>query len=123
VGDRDLLLTQKRRRRILGWALGISAIAARLLAAFSPDRSLYLADSIVWLLLFGFITWNELRGVLKQKEIKREVISMSISTYLLFGLTFGLFYIVLHDFQGNAFSFGSGGAAYRAAGYPGYDLF
>src|SRR5258708_5436911 len=108
VGDRDLLLAQKRRRRVLGYTLGISAIAARLLATFSPDRSLYLADSIVWLLLFGFITWNELRAVLKQKEITREVISMSISTYLLFGLTFGLFYIVLHDFQANAFSFGAG---------------
>jgi voltage-gated potassium channel len=108
VGDRDLLLAQKRRRRILGYTLGISAIAARLLATFSPDRSLYLADSIVWLLLFGFITWNELRAVLKQKEITREVISMSISTYLLFGLTFGLFYITLRDLQPNAFSFGAG---------------
>lgn len=108
VGDRELLLAQKRRRRIVGWALGVSAIAARLVVSFSPGRSLYLADSIVWLLLFGFITWNELRAVLKQKEITREVISMSISTYLLFGLTFGLFYIVLHDLQPNAFSFGSG---------------
>jgi hypothetical protein len=34
---------------------------------------------------------------------------MSISTYLLLGLTCGLFYIVLHDLQPNAFSFGSAG--------------
>lgn len=108
VGDRDLLLARNRKRRIVGWALGVSAIAARLIVTFAPGRSLYLADSIVWLLLFGFITWNELRAVLKQREITREVISMSISTYLLFGLTFGLFYIVLHDLQPNAFSFGSG---------------
>jgi amino acid transporter len=60
----------------------------------------------LWLLLFAFITWNQLRAVLKQKKITREVISMSISVYLLFGLTFGLFYIVLHDLQPNAFSFG-----------------
>ena len=33
---------------------------------------------------------------------------MSISTYLLFGLTFGLFYIVLHLLQPSAFSFGGG---------------
>src|SRR5208282_1130825 len=33
---------------------------------------------------------------------------MSISTYLLMGLTCGLFYIVLHDLQPNAFSFGGG---------------
>ena len=69
--------------------------------------SLYLAGSIWWLLLFGFITWNELRAVLRQKEVTGEIISMSISVYLLFGLTLGLFYIVLHDLQPNAFSFGA----------------
>ena len=36
---------------------------------------------------------------------------MSVSTYLLLGLTCGLFYIVLHDVQPNAFSFGAGGPA------------
>lgn len=111
IGERETLLAQKRRRRVIGWALGVSAIAARLWVTLAPSRSFYLADSVIWLLLFGFITWNELRAVLKQKEVTREVISMSISTYLLFGLTFGLFYIVLHDLQPNAFSFGTGGPA------------
>jgi voltage-gated potassium channel len=109
VGDREILLAQKRRRRTVAWALGLISIVARLWVTFAPSRSLYLADSIIWLLLFAFITWNELRAVLRQKEITREVISMSISTYLLLGLTCGLFYIVLHDLQPNAFSFGSGG--------------
>jgi len=36
---------------------------------------------------------------------------MSISVYLLFGLTFGLFYLVLHDLQPTAFSFGATGPA------------
>jgi len=108
VGERETLLVQRKRRSVIAWTLGSSAIVARLWATFAPSRSLYLADSIIWLLLFGFITWNELRAVLRQKEITREVISMSISTYLLLGLTCGLFYIVLHDTQPNAFSFGSG---------------
>src|SRR5260221_4712313 len=108
VGKRETLLVQRRRRRVIAWTLGSSAIVARLWATFAPIHELYLADSIIWLLLFGFITWNELRAVLRQKEITREVISMSISTYLLLGLTCGLFYIVLHDLQPNAFSFGSG---------------
>jgi voltage-gated potassium channel len=108
VGDREILLAQRRRRRTAAWALGVSAVAARLGSTISPGRSFYLADSVIWLLLFAFITWNELRAVLRQKEITREVISMSISTYLLMGLTCGLFYIVLHDLQPNAFSFGSG---------------
>lgn len=109
VGDRETLLAQKRQRRIIAWALGIPAIAERLIVVFTPSHSIYLAGSILWLLLFAFITWNELRAVLKQKEITREVISMSISTYLLLGLTCGLFYIVLHDLQPNAFNFGAGG--------------
>jgi voltage-gated potassium channel len=108
VGDRELLLIQKRRRSIIAWTLGIPAMTERLIVIFSPTRSIYLVGSFVWLLLFAFITWNELRAVLRQKEITREVISMSISTYLLLGLTCGLFYIVLHDLQPNAFSFGSG---------------
>ena len=103
VGDREILLAQRRKRRTVAWALGVSSIVARLWVTFAPSRSLYLADSVIWLLLFAFITWNELRAVLRQKEITREVISMSISTYLLLGLTCGLFYIVLHDLQPNAF--------------------
>jgi voltage-gated potassium channel len=108
VGKRETLLAQRRRRSVIAWMLGSAAIVARLWATLAPSHELYLADSIVSLLLFAFITWNELRAVLRQKEITREVISMSISTYLLLGLTCGLFYIVLHDLQPNAFSFGSG---------------
>lgn len=108
VGDRKILLAQRRRRSIIAWTLGVPAVAERLIVPFAPSHALYIAGSILWLLLFGFITWNELRAVLKQKEITREVISMSISTYLFFGLTFGLFYIALHDLQPNAFSFGAG---------------
>jgi len=61
----------------------------------------------LWLLLFVFITWHLLSGVLKQREITSETISMSISVYLLLGLTWGLFYIVLHHMQPLAFSLGS----------------
>jgi hypothetical protein len=111
VGDREKLLAQRRKRSIIAWTLGVPAIAERFVIPFEPTPSLYLAGSILWLLLFAFITWNELRAVLRQKEITAEVISMSISVYLLFGLTFGLLYIVLHDIQPNAFSFGSSGPA------------
>jgi hypothetical protein len=61
----------------------------------------------LWLLLFAFITWHLLRGVLRQREITSETISMSISVYLLLGFTFGLFYILLHHLQPLAFSLGS----------------
>jgi hypothetical protein len=61
----------------------------------------------LWLLLFIFVTWHLLRGVLRQREITSETISMSISVYLLLGFTWGLFYIVLHHVQPLAFSLGS----------------
>src|SRR5271167_3239815 len=109
VGDRETLLAQRRRRSIIAWTLGVPAIAQRFIVPFAPSHSLYLAGSILWLLLFALITWNELRAVLRQNEVTREVISMSVSTYLLLGLTCGLFYIVLHDLQPNAFSFGAAG--------------
>jgi hypothetical protein len=109
VGKREALLAQRCRRSIVAWTLAVPAIAQRFVIPFVPSHSLYLWGAILWLLLFAYITWNELRAVLRQKEVTREVISMSISTYLLMGLTCGLFFIVLHDLQPNAFSFGTAG--------------
>jgi voltage-gated potassium channel len=118
VGDRETLLAQRRRRSIIAWTLGVPAIAERFAIAFAPSHSLYLAGSILWLLLFAFITWNQLRAVLKQREITRETISMSVSVYLLLGLTWGLFYIVLHDLQPNAFSFSGAGSPSEQQSIP-----
>jgi hypothetical protein len=107
VGERETLLTQRKRRSIIGWALAVPAIAERLALILMPSRTLYLTGPILWLLLFIFVTWQLLRGVLRQREITSEVISMSISVYLLLGFTWGLFYIVLHHVQPLAFSLGS----------------
>jgi amino acid transporter len=107
VGERETLLAQRKRRSIIGWALAVPAIAERLALILVPSRALYLTGTILWLLLFIFITWHLLRGVLRQREITSETISMSISVYLLLGFTWGLFYIVLHHVQPLAFSLGS----------------
>jgi ion channel len=107
VGERETLLAQRRRRSIIGWALAVPATIARMAVIFIPSPALYLSETILWLLLFVFITWHQLRGVLKQKEITSETISMSISVYLLMGFTWGLFYILLHHVQPNAFNLGS----------------
>lgn len=107
VGERATLLAQRRRRSIFGWALAVPAIVARLAIIFVPSSALYLAGSTLWLLLFVFITWHLLRGVLRQREITSETISMSISVYLLLGFTWGLFYIVLHHLQPLAFNLSS----------------
>src|SRR5208337_2107292 len=115
VGERETLLAERRRRSIIGWGLALPATAERLAVTFMPSRSLLLSGSILWLLLLCFITWNQLRGVLRQKEITRETISMSISVYLLLGFTWGLFYIVLNQGQPHAFSFGGSPTAISGA--------
>ena len=72
---------------------------------FTPNsRRLLLVGSISWLIFFAFVTWTELRSVLRQREITGETISMSISVYLLFALTWGLLYSVIYQIQPNAFS-------------------
>jgi amino acid transporter len=106
LGDRELLLKQRKNRGALGWVLATVAIVLRLGEIVRPSHLLALTSSISWLLFFGFVTLTELRGVLKQRRVTRETISMSISVYLLLGLTWGLFFIVLFDFQPQAFSFG-----------------
>jgi voltage-gated potassium channel len=105
-GDRKTLLAEKRRRSIIGWTLAVPALADRLIVIFRPIHSLYLAGSVIWFTLFAFITWQELRSVLRQREITGETISLSISIYLLIGFTWGLFYIVLYQFQPHAFNLG-----------------
>jgi amino acid transporter len=107
VGDRERLLRQRKHRATVGWVLAIVAIVLRLAIVFSPSHRLATVGGISWLLFFGYVTLTELRGVLKQKRITRESISMSVSVYLLLGLTWGLFYILLFDFQPLAFNFGS----------------
>lgn len=107
VGEREILVAQRHRRGMIGWALAVPATVARLAVIFIPNPALYLSETILWLGLFMFITWNQLRGVLKQKEITGETISMSVSVYLLLGFTWGLFYILLHHLQPLAFNLGS----------------
>jgi len=104
VGEREVLLVQRRRRSLVGWALAVPAVAERLYVLFAPSPRLFAIGSISWLLLFAFVTWSQLRSLLKHKEVTSETISMSISVYLLLGLTWGLVYIVIFQFQPQAFN-------------------
>jgi hypothetical protein len=104
VGDRALLLAARRRRSRIGWTLAIVAIGERLATTVSGDRRLYLIASVCWMVFFGYVTWTELLSVLRQKEITGESISMSISVYLLFGVTWAMLYAVIFEFHPDAFS-------------------
>ena len=109
VGDREILLAQRRRRNAITWTLAAAAIVERWISIFAPEHSFHMGASGLWAVLFAYITWNQLRAVLKQKEVTSEVISMSISTYLLLGLTCGMVYIVIYDLHPSSFVFSAGG--------------
>ena len=108
VGVREALLVQRRRRSLVGWALAVPAVADRLWMLLLPSsRRLVLVGSIFWLLFFSYVTWIQLRSLLKQREITGETISLSILVYLLLGLTWGLLYIVIFTRHPEAFSLGT----------------
>jgi Ion channel len=103
VGDRDVLLAERRRRSLVGWTLALLAIGERLLLVVAPSRHLYLVASLIWLLALCFVTWSELRSALRHKEVTGETISMSVSVYLMFGLNWALLYAVIFQLQPGAF--------------------
>jgi hypothetical protein len=56
VGDREILLAQRRKRSIIAWTLGVPAVVERLVALLAPTHKLYYDGTILWLLLFAYIT-------------------------------------------------------------------
>jgi voltage-gated potassium channel len=104
VGEREKLLVQNRRRRRIGWMLVAAAFVERVVLVFVHNRTVDVIGAIGWFLLLAFVTWSTLRGVLKQKAITSETISMSISVYLLLGFTWALLYLFIFIVQPGAFS-------------------
>jgi hypothetical protein len=107
VGEREALLVQRRRRSFVGWALAVPAVAERLWMFFAPSRQAILVGSVSWLSFFCYVTWSQVRSLLKQRQVTGETISMSISIYLLLGLCWGILYIVIFTRHPEAFGFGT----------------
>ena len=97
VGEKDRLMAQNRRRRILGWTLAIAAASERIAVIFVHNRTFNLAGSICWLLFIVFVTVSELRSVLKQREVTGETICMAVSVYLLMGFSWAFLYAVMYQ--------------------------
>jgi len=107
IGEEKKLRSERKRRQIIGWILASVAAVERIAMFFSTNPDLGIAGSMSWLLFFAFITWHELRAVLRQREVTSETICMSISVYLLMGLTWGFLYSLIYQLQPHAFSFPS----------------
>jgi Ion channel len=105
VGEREKLLAERRRRKLIGWSLIGAATIERVLTLIWPSHELFLIAAVCYLLLFGFLTWEELRAVIRQRVVSAETISMSISVYLLMGITWGLLYVFIYARHPQAFNF------------------
>jgi len=105
VGEREKLLAERRRHKIIGWSLIGAATIERVFTLIWPSHELYLIAAVCYLLLFGFVTWEEFRAVIRQRMVTAETISMSISVYLLMGITWGLLYILIYVRHPQAFNF------------------
>jgi voltage-gated potassium channel len=118
VGEQDRLRAERRRNWIVGGILASVVIGLRLLIAYLPSANLTLLWELFVMSFMSFVTWNELRAVLRQKEITGESISMAISVYLLIGLTWSLLYDVIYQLQPNAFSLNGTASSLVAQGHP-----
>jgi voltage-gated potassium channel len=106
VGEREVLVRQKRRRNRIAWLLAVPAVLERVLATIAPSHRAYLLGAIFWWLALTFVTLNQLRNLLRQKEVTGEIISMAIAVYLLLGISWGIFYIVIFLYDPLSFNLG-----------------
>ena len=75
------------------------------MAVHRPESEVALLGSLSWLAFFAYVTWSQLRSLLKHREITGESISMSISIYLLLGVTWALWYVLILTRDPGAFEF------------------
>ena len=104
LGERGVLLTQARHRRLLGWTLAVAAGTERIATIFVHNPMLSLAGSICWLLFVVFVTFSQLRSVLRQRAVTGETICMAVSVYLLMGLAWAFLYAIIFQRHPEAFS-------------------
>ena len=109
MGERERCWCERKRRthhRHGRWRY-LAIVGRALLMLSRRARALLVIGSVCWLVFFAFVTWSELRSLLRQREVTGETISMSVSVYLLIGLTWGILYIVLYESQPEAFNLGA----------------
>jgi amino acid transporter len=104
VGERGVLLTQARHRRLLGWILAAAAGTERIATIVAPGPTVDMLGSVCWLLFVAFITASQLRSVLRQREVTGETICMAVSVYLLMGFCWALLYSIIFQRHPESFA-------------------
>lgn len=111
VGDHDRLLAERKRWNRVGWLLALPALTERIYALIFPTPKMTLVTGISWFLFLAFVTFNLLRTLIRHRDVTNQTIALSISVYLLIGMTWSMLYILIFNLQDNAFSFNSGAPA------------
>jgi amino acid transporter len=106
VGEKDMLAARRRRRNVILFALAAAALAERVYVTVASSPQALVVGTVIWLLFLAFVTSSQLRSLLAHREVTSETISMSISIYLLFGMTCGVLYVLVFQLQPDAFRFG-----------------
>ena len=88
--------------------LAIPAIAGRWINHFRPDLVSPPVFLIAGLALIAFVVANLLRFVLRAPSVNTEVLSASISAYLMLGLLWTVAYWLVAQVTPNAFAFNTG---------------
>jgi len=81
---------------------------------FGHNSMLNLVGLIFWLLFIVFVTFSQLRSVLKQREVTGETICMAISVYLLMAFSWMLLYGIMFLLHPDSFA----GLALAKPGQP-----
>jgi hypothetical protein len=87
---------------VLSLALGIASISGIAYAAYADSDLVRVGSEIVGLALLGTTTLVMFSSLLRAEEVSRDTVIGGICVYLLIGLCFALFFIVLVDLSPNA---------------------
>ena len=115
---RQMTAIGPRRITWIGWLLAVPAVIERLAVIAFPSRWLSVSGLTLWLFVIGFVTWTQVRTLLKEMAVTRETISLAISVYLLLAVAWGLFFMLLYELQPNSFNLGSQTIVSSRDAYP-----
>lgn len=109
----------RRRSLLLAASLAVPALAARGLWHYWPDPYLHGLFLVLGALLLIQVTVHLLHFIVRAPLVDAEVLAAGIATYLVLGIMWGIFYLLVGFLEPNAFSVPAAEGARK--GIEGYD--
>lgn len=96
--------TQTRRDAVIALAVGVPAIAVRLISAHTADRAAINSPALVLsAVFFAFLIWRLLKDLLVGDRATSERVFGALTAYLCIGILFALLYAHIFFFDPDAF--------------------